>query len=178
MYPCISRLSSPNTAIIGNSLFTARAVTTCPNKVSEQMSICPSCKMIPIDVPISMRLIHGKLCDEIPKDSRIYGSYWYWKAIAKYGNPADTKWLAFARNAQFKSEEVCGKGAYKIQRPNDIPRQIDMGGKKAQTPKDATASSATDAPAANIIPIPVTILPKESPIIVKKSRKRRNQLIK
>lgn len=171
MHPCIARLSSPNSCILGNSVFTVRAVSTCPNKVADEMTICASCKMIPFDVPISKRLIHGKLCDEIPGDSRIYGSRWYWRAITQHGETTDTKWITFAKKAQKEAEDLCGKLAYKVQRPAEC-RQIDMAGKKAV----ASASSAS-APATPAIPttaLPKISIPIKPPAGVKKARAKKS----
>ena len=151
-------------------MFTVRAVSTCPNKVADEMTICASCKMIPFDVPISKRLIHGKLSEAIPSDSRIYGSRWYWRASMQHGETTDTKWITFAKKAQKEAEDFCGKLAYKVQRPDEC-RQIDMVGKKAVASASASAPAIPAIPATPLPKISIPITPQSA---VKKARTKKS----
>jgi hypothetical protein len=62
--------------------------------------ICRECSSLPTDTIPSMKLIYDKLTDPIPADARIYGGPWYKKAVKKYGEVKNAKWLEEAKKIQ------------------------------------------------------------------------------
>lgn len=85
---------------IGNSLLLVYAIRRCTNLCETEGGICKGCASLPTDTIPSMKLIYDKLTDPIPADARIYGGPWYMKAVKKYGDVKNAKWLEEAKKIQ------------------------------------------------------------------------------
>jgi hypothetical protein len=154
MNPCVARLVSPKVSFIGNTSLTVSMIQICDKNVVKRGDICELCSKIPINLPASQRIFHGKLTEPIPDDSRIYGSAWYWKAISIHGLPIDIKWMILAKKAEAEAESLVGDLAYKVKPPLHIHIQKEMPPKKKTIP--ATVSQAQAPP---VVPTPIVEKP-------------------
>jgi hypothetical protein len=86
----------------------------CENEATPGTELCERCSKRPAFARNQITMIHGKLSEEIPYTSRIYGGKWYWDMVEKYGEPLDREWLRCAREAQLEGEKRAGAKAWRI----------------------------------------------------------------
>lgn len=117
---CLARLTSWETTKckIGSSNTTASMLKLCKGVPGEDENLCEECKERPIGGKYQTKMFHGLLTEEIPYESHIYGSPWYWEKVAKFGDPEDEEWLEEAQRRQEEIENVLDD-AWKVQRPSE-----------------------------------------------------------
>jgi len=140
-------------------------IQPCNNK-AKPGEICELCAKIPVNLPASQRILHGKLTEPIPEDSRIYGSAWYWKALSIHGLPVDIKWMIAAKKAEAEAEALVGELAYKVKPPLHIHIQKEMPPKKKSIP--TSTSPVPVAPA-----VPALAAPEKPSIKIPKQRTKK-----
>jgi hypothetical protein len=96
---CHARLTQwESRSKIGSSKFCALKVFVC-NLVPTKGLLCEVCSQRSRDTPRHSPRLHGLLTEPIPEDSHIYGSAWYWKQVAKFGDPP-AEWVESAKEQQ------------------------------------------------------------------------------
>ncbi len=114
---CQARLTNyhkTKTKIGTQTKWNATYLKLCDKEAMEGSDLCARCAQRPTSARNQITMIHGKLSEEIPYTSRIYGGDWYWDMVQQYGEPLDKQWLELAKQAQLEGEKRAGAKAWRI----------------------------------------------------------------